>query len=379
MRIGVVAGEASGDALGASLMRAIRRHHPDAVFEGIAGPQMQALGARSLHPMEALSVRGYVEVLRSLPSLLGIRRSLVRHFLSNPPDLFVGIDSPDFNLGLEARLKRAGIPTIQMVAPTVWAWRANRLPKIRDAVNRVLSIFPFERPLFEKAGIPVTVIGHPLAQQIAVEVDHAAARTLLQLGNAAPVVALLPGSRLSELEYHAQMFIETAGLVRRHFPEAVFLVPLINSQTWNYFQKALDRCDGDAGFRMLRGHAHEALSAADGALVASGTATLEAALLKCPMVVTYRLSKLTAWIVRHRVKTRFISLPNIILDQPVVPEVIQEEATPETLSAKLVDMLQNETLRKSMTDAFRRMHQTLRVDSEQAIWEGVQQVLQHAR
>ncbi len=378
MRIGVVAGEASGDALGATLIEAVRMRYPEAVFEGIAGPRMQALGARSLFPMEMLSVRGYLEVLRALPALLSIRRQLIRHFLASPPDLFVGIDAPDFNLALEKRLKHAGIPTLQMVAPTVWAWRANRLPAIREAVSGVLSIFPFERPIFEGAGIPITDIGHPLAQQIPEQIDRAAARQGLALGEATPIVALLPGSRISEIEFHAQLFVDTAALLKQRFPHACFLVPLVNRRTRGLFEQVLQRAPVNLDIRVLEGQAHEVLSAADVALVASGTATLEAALLKCPMVITYRLSALTAWLVRRRATARFFGLPNIILNRDVVPEMIQEAATPEALAARLADILNDPAAQRAMVQAFVQLHHLLRTDSHQGILKGIAQALQHA-
>ncbi len=378
MRIGVVAGEASGDALGATLIEAVRMRYTEAVFEGIAGPRMQALGAHSLFPMEMLSVRGYLEVVRALPRLLSIRRQLIRYFLASPPDLFVGIDAPDFNLALEKQLKRAGIPTLQMVAPTVWAWRANRLPAIRDAVTGVLSIFPFERPIFERAGIPITDIGHPLAQQIPEQTDRAAARRTFGDGCATPIVALLPGSRISELEFHAQLFVDTAALLRLHFPQVRFLVPLINQQTRNLFEQVLRRAPQHLDIQLLEGRAHEVLAGADVALVASGTATLEAALLKCPMVITYRLSALTAWLVRRRATSRFFGLPNIILDQPVVPEMIQENATPEILAARLTELLTDPAARYAMVQSFERLHHLLRADSHQGILKGIAQALQHA-
>ncbi|MHB8353790.1 MAG: lipid-A-disaccharide synthase [Burkholderiales bacterium] len=378
MRIGVVAGEASGDALGATLIEAVRMRYPDAVFEGIAGPRMQALGAHSLFPMEALSVRGYLEVLRALPNLLWIRWQLIRHFLASPPDLFVGIDAPDFNLNLEKHLKRAGIPTLQMVAPTVWAWRANRLPAIREAVSGVLSIFPFERPIFERAGIPITDIGHPLAQQIPERLDRVAARQGLALGNAAPIVALLPGSRVSELAFHAQLFVDTAILLKRRFPQARFLVPLVNAQTRARFEQVLSRAPGDLDMAVLEGQAQEVLCAADVALVASGTATLEAALLKCPMVITYRLSALTAWLVRRRATARFFGLPNIILDEAVVPELIQEQATPAILAARLSQLLNDPAAQQAMVQSFERLHRLLHADSHQGILKGIAQALAHA-
>lgn len=377
MRVGVVAGEASGDALGATLIEAIRRRYPEAVFEGIAGPMMQSMGATSLFPMERLSVRGYLEVLRALPELLAIRRKLLRHFLDNPPDLFVGIDAPDFNLALEEKLKQAGIPTLQMVAPTVWAWRAGRLPGIRRAVNGVLSIFPFEKPLFEQAGIPVTYVGHPLASGIPEMRDSVAARRLLGLPEDRRLVALLPGSRMSELSFHAALFVDTAIRLQQRFPDVGFVVPLIDDRTRAVFQHALDCANERLDIRLVAGQARSVLTAADVALVASGTATLEAALCKCPMVITYRLSGLTAWLVRRKGLTRFVGLPNIILGEAVVPELIQEQATGPLLEHALAGLLENLERRQLMQQAFSRLHHLLRADSLAAILQGVERVLGH--
>ena len=378
MRVGVVAGEASGDALGVTLIEAIRMRYPDATFEGIAGPGMQALGARTFYPMETLSVRGYLEVLKALPALLRIRRKLIRHFLSRPPDLFVGIDAPDFNLALEKRLKQAGIPTLQLVAPTVWAWRANRMPAIRESVTGILSIFPFEKPIFEKAGIPITDIGHPLAQQVPEQIDRAQAREALGLPSGGPFIALLPGSRISELEFHARLFVETATMVGRRLPGARFLAPFIDARTRALFEAALGRVSDAPDVRMVEGRAHDVLAAADAALVASGTATLEAALFKCPMVITYRLSAFTAWLARRRGVSGFVGLPNIILNQAVVPELIQEQATPEALAESLVQLLRDEGRRDTMVAAFHRLHRLLRVDSHEGILQGVARALQDA-
>jgi len=320
VRIGIVAGEASGDYLGARLVAALRKRWPQIEFEGIAGPRMQAEGVHSLYPMEALSVRGYVEVLRHLPRLLGIRRDLARHFIAHPPTLFIGVDAPDFNLGLELRLKRANIAAVHCVAPTVWAWRKGRLPGIRRAVTALLAIFPFEPPLFKAAGIPTSYIGHPIAAELPDPPSRAAARELLRLPAQAPVIALLPGSRQSELHYHAALFIETARLLHQRMPELRFLVPLATRETHEMFQTAIWKAAaGELPITVMHGHATQALTAADLALVASGTATLEAALCGCPMVVTYRLSALTARLVRARKHLPFVSLPNILAGDWMVP------------------------------------------------------------
>jgi lipid-A-disaccharide synthase len=375
MKVGLVAGEASGDALGATLITALQSHDPAVLFEGIAGPKMMALGAQSFHPMEALAVRGLGEVLHALPRLLMIRRQLANHFLQNKPDLFVGIDAPDFNLGLEKGLKQAGIPTVQMVAPTAWAWRANRIPGIRESVSRLLCIFPFEKPFFEQHGIPTTYIGHPLIGQIPAEGKRQIARENLALSPDEKVLALLPGSRVSELEYHANLFVETAqDLVKRH-GSLRFLVPLVNQATQSVFEQALKNSPIKDCFTLTQGNAHEVVSAADLALVASGTATLETALLGCPMVVTYRISKLTAWWVSQSRTFRFVALPNIILDREVVPERLQEQATAQELSHCLGALLENPAACEEMRRSYREIRQVLSIDTQAALWQGVEATL----
>lgn len=375
MKVGLVAGEASGDALGATLMTALQSHVPDIQFEGIAGPKMQALGAQSFHPMEALAVRGLGEVLHALPRLLMIRRQLAGHFLKNRPDLFVGIDAPDFNLGLEKRLKQAGVPTLQMVAPTAWAWRANRIPGIRESVSRLLCIFPFEKPFFEQHGIPATYIGHPLIRQIPQSGNRGVARQHLGLSPDEKVLALLPGSRVSELEYHAELFVETAqALVARH-GALRFMVPLVNSATQEVFLQALKHSPIRECFTLTLANAHEVISAADLALVASGTATLETALLGCPMVVTYRISKLTAWWVAQSRTFRFVALPNIILDREVVPERLQELATVHELTQALSGLLDNPAAGEEMRRAYGEIRQVLSIDTQAALWQGVEETL----
>ncbi len=378
MRIGVVAGEASGDMLGEALMNAVRQRYPEAIFEGIAGPRMQALGARSLFPMESLSVRGYWEVLRALPRLLWIRWQLRRHFLRHPPDLFVGIDAPDFNLGLEKALKDECIPTLQMVAPTVWAWRAGRLPGIRAAVSGILSIFPFEAPIFEQAGIPLTYIGHPLVHRL-LPPNRAQARAALDPGWSGPWIALLPGSRISELDYHGRLFLETALRLQRDFPQHRFAVPLINAGTRACFQRLLrEPAYASLPVTVFEEDALRILAGAEVALVASGTATLEAALLECPQVLTYRLSGLTAWLVRRKGVKGFVGLPNIILGRAVVPEILQEQATPDRLAEELGNLLRDAERRADMRRSFQEVRQRLQADTVNALLQGVEGVLTHA-
>lgn len=360
MRIAVVAGEASGDALGASLIRALRARWDGLEFCGIAGPRMMAEGATSLYPMEKLSVRGYIEVLSSLRELLAIRRGLRRELLDNPPDLFIGIDAPDFNLGLETKLKAAGISTVHYVSPSVWAWRAERIPAIGRAVDRMLVMFPFEGPLYEKAGIPVSYVGHPLADEMPLEPDHAEARTQLRLGASGLPVALLPGSRLSELQLHADLLIDTAKELASRRPELRFFVPLATRETREYFEARLYAREAqELPIKILFGHARLALHAAEAAIVASGTATLEAALARCPMVITYRLSPLTYRMVMRKALLPYFGLPNILAGEFIVPELLQADATPANLAQALGNWLDNKEARERLRERFAQIHRSL--------------------
>ncbi|MGB9150707.1 MAG: lipid-A-disaccharide synthase, partial [Burkholderiales bacterium] len=286
MRVGIVAGEASGDLLGSLLIKALRARHQQIEFIGIAGPKMQTEGARTLFPMERLSVSGYsLEVLRRYREIVGIRKKLIAHFSADPPQVFIGVDAPDFNLGLEAALKARGIPTLHYVSPSIWAWRGERIHKIGASVSRMLTIFPFENALYEKQGIPVTYVGHPLADEIPLMPDKRAARAQIRMNHPSHVIALLPGSRENELNHHADLFIRAARLIHQQLPEAHFLVPLASRHTRKQFEAAVLRLEAqDVPLTIMFGHSHDAMEAADAALVASGTATLEAALLKCPMV-----------------------------------------------------------------------------------------------
>lgn len=380
MKIGIVAGETSGDLLGANLIKAVRRQVPEAEFVGIAGPRMQTVGAHSLFPMEKLAVRGYVEVLRHFRELLSIRKQLAQFFLSDRPSLFIGIDAPDFNLGLEAKLKAAGIPTIQYVGPQVWAWRADRMEGIKRAVSRVLTLFPFETELYERAGVPVSFVGHPLADSVPLQFDRAEARANMRVGRASPVIALLPGSRVSELHYHAQLFVDTAAALLRTHPEALFLVPLVSQPTRVLFEQALARSEINADqVRLMHAHAQHALACADAALVASGTATLEAALFKCPMIITYRLSKLSYYLMSRKMTLPFVGLPNVLANEAVVPEYVQDNATPEKLAQALASLLSDKDARSKMLDHFGRLHESLRQDNAERTAQAVVPYLRNAQ
>jgi lipid-A-disaccharide synthase len=370
--IGIVAGEPSGDLLGGALVRALVKRLPGARFVGIGGPQMLAAGVESLFPMGKLAVRGYVEVLRHYREIIGIRRSLKRHFLSARPDVFIGIDAPDFNLDLEGDLKAVGIPAVHYVSPSIWAWRGGRIRKIRRAVSRMLTVFPFEAEIYEKAGVPVTYVGHPLADMLASVPSREEARAGLRIPAGAPVVALLPGSRVSELENLADVFVETAERIAAAVGGVRLLVPLVNRQTRELFEAALyRRQSGELEIKLLFGHAHEAMAAADVVLVASGTATLEAALLQRAMVITYRMPRLSWWIMNSRRYQPWVGLPNILAGEFVVPELLQDAATPEALSGAVIDLLQDRDRRKAIEQRFARMAAELRHDAAERAAEAV--------
>ena len=360
----MVAGEASGDLLGSHLIGALREHFPEAEFVGIGGPKMQALGMQALFPMEKLAVRGYVEVLRHYREIVGIRNKLRDYFLAEPPDVFVGVDAPDFNLDLEMALKARGIPTVHYVCPSIWAWRGERIHKIKRAVSEVLTLFPFEAPLLERAGIGAHYVGHPLADILPEAPERQAAREQLRLQSNATVITLLPGSRQSELKAMADLFIQTAAQLAAKLPQAQFLVPLISRETREIFEAAIYRNHAfELPITVLFGHAHEAMAAADIVLAASGTATLEAALLQRPMVITYKMPKLSWAIMRRKKYLPYVGLPNILAGEFVVPEILQDEATPENLTQALLNLLGDEVVKQRLAAKFLDIHRQLRRDA----------------
>jgi lipid-A-disaccharide synthase len=364
--IGIVAGEASGDLLGSHLIRALKKRRPDIEFVGIAGPKMMAEGAKTLFPMERLSVRGYVEVIKHLPGLLKLRKELTQHFLNNPPDLFIGIDAPDFNFTLERNLKSKGIRTIHYVSPSIWAWRKGRIKKIKAAVSHILALFPFETAIYEEANIPVTYVGHPLADILPIDTNMTEARASLKLTNASHVIAMLPGSRQSEVKQLARLYVRTARLILNKQPAAKFLIPLVTKETRAIFQQAIyDDNAQDLPLQILFGHAHLAMEAADAVIVASGTATLEAALIKRPMVITYRMPALSWQLLKRMNYLPYVGLPNILAGRFVVPELLQHDATPEKLSEATLRLIEDKTLMAEIRDEFTRMHHTLRQNTEE--------------
>jgi len=381
----LVAGEASGDLLGADLITELRRHFPDARFAGIAGPRMIAAGMDSWYPAERLSVMGLVEVLRHLPELLAIRRDVCQRTLQQRPAAFIGIDAPDFNLGLERKLKRAGIRTVHYVSPSVWAWREKRAEKIGESADRVLCLFPMEPPIYAKHAVDARFVGHPLADAFALEPDQAAARRELGLPLDVPVLALLPGSRLGEIKRLGGDFLEAAAILKQHLPDLRIVAPMANAQCSAAFAALLR----DSGFgigdsikpalHLLSPESrisnpesplsHQAMIAADAVLLASGTAALEAMLAKRPMVVAYRLAPLTHWIVKTfgLLRTDVYSLPNILAGRRIVPELMQDDCKPDALAAALLPALRAHATRQNFSPEllaeFRRLHESLRGDA----------------
>ncbi|MFC6670034.1 lipid-A-disaccharide synthase [Marinobacterium aestuariivivens] len=376
LRIGIVAGEASGDILGAGLIEALRRRYPDLEVEGVGGDLMIAAGCRSLYPMERLSVMGLVEVLGRLPELLGIRRELARHFVETKPHLFIGVDAPDFTLGLEGRLREAGIRTVHYVSPSVWAWRRKRVLKIKSTTDLMLTLFPFEARFYEENDQRVAFVGHPLATRIPMEPDRDGAREGLGLPPDAEVVALLPGSRGGELKYLARPFLETARWLKQRRPELRFVLPAANEARMHQLHELVQDEFADLGVELMLKHSREAMQAADAILIASGTATLEAMLLKRPMVVAYRMAPLTHRILSRLIRSRYISLPNLLADAPLVPEVLQDEVRPEVLGPLLLRQLDDRAHGEGLQRRFADIHRQLNLDADERAAEAIVQLLE---
>jgi lipid-A-disaccharide synthase len=365
LRVGLVAGEASGDTLGADLINALRRCAPDTQFFGIAGPKMQAAGCETWEPAESLAVMGLFEIVRHLPRLLRLRTRARTLFLAARPDVFVGIDAPEFNLRLARDLRAAGIPTVQYVSPQVWAWRQSRARSIHESVDLVLCLLPFEKRFYDEHGMPAEFVGHPLADAIPMTVDRRAARRALGIDRDAQVVALLPGSRRAEVARLAADFAATACWLAAQRPQLVFIAPMASAVSREIFSQVLERHAPALKVQLIDSQAQTALIAADVVMVASGTASLEAALCKRPMVVVYRLGAMTAWILRRLklVKVRFFAQPNLLADRRVVGEYFQEEIVPESIGAELLMWLDDAERRSDLEQQFSRIHADLRRDA----------------
>lgn len=358
LRIGIVAGEASGDLVAAELMHAIKLVHPSVVFEGIAGRNMIAQGCKPIFNVEQLSVMGVVEVLHRLPELLSIRKGIRNYFQHNLPDVFIGIDAPDFNLNIEAFLRARGVPTVHYNSPTVWAWRKNRIYTIANAVSLMLTLFPFEAAIYERHKIPVRFIGHPLADSISKITDIKQIRNALEIDENAKIIALLPGSRLGEIKQLGPLFLQTALSCFRENPTLKFVVPLVNEACFSQFKHQCAVLPENFPLQIFTTKSHEVIAAADTVLVASGTATLEAALMQKPMVVAYRLNWLNYLIAKLLIRVPYFSLPNLVLNKAVVPEFFQQQATPDNLSRAVMQQLML-TKDAALFDDFRKIKEIL--------------------
>lgn len=375
LRIGIVVGEMSGDILGAGLMQALRARYPDAEFEGVGGPLMLAQGFHSHVPMERLAVMGLVEVLGRLRELVAIRRRLVRDFLDAPPDVFIGIDAPDFTLGMELQLRRAGIPTVHYVSPSVWAWRQNRIFKIAQAVDLMLTLFPFEARFYEEHQVPVCFVGHPLADQIPMQPDQTAARRALGLSPTGLKLAILPGSRAGEVQRLGEVFIATAQWLRTRLPELEYVIPAANEERRLQIQDILARLAPDLPVQITDGRSREVMAASDAVLLASGTATLEALLLKRPMVVAYRLAPTSYRIMKRLMKAPFISLPNLLAQRELVTELIQDRANPVELGKALLRHLRYEIDPDKLQREYSRIHEQIRRGASERAAEAILEML----
>lgn len=372
LTIALCAGEASGDLLGAHLIEALKQHRPDARFIGIGGPRMMAAGCQSLYPQERLAVRGYAEVIGRLPEILRIRRGLTAALTELRPDVFVGIDAPDFNLGVAEKLKAAGIPTVHYVSPSVWAWKRGRVQKIVKQVNQVLCLFPMEPPLYHEAGGQAVFVGHPLAQTLPLDADKATARATLKLDDNIPVFAVLPGSRISEIDYMTPVYLRVVQLMLRELPDARFIIPYATAAGRERLQHYLKQPEFEKlPVRLQTARTELACTAADAVLVTSGTATLEVALCKRPMVISYKISALTYQLVKRKIHVAHVGLPNILLGREVVPELLQHDATPEKLAAAMLDWYRQPEKVQALETEFVQLHHMLKQDTDRLAAEVV--------
>ncbi|MFC6439636.1 lipid-A-disaccharide synthase [Bowmanella sp. JS7-9] len=371
--IAIVVGETSGDILAAGLLRELKQRYPNATFSGIGGPRMLAQGFDSLFDMEELSVMGLFEVLSRLRRLLHIRKSLSKHFIANPPDVFIGVDAPDFNLGLELTLKQAGIKTVQYVSPTVWAWRQKRIFKIARATNLVLSIFPFEKAFYEQHQVPCEFVGHTLADQLPLQPDVAAARLHLGLPAQAAVLAILPGSRGNEVGLLSEPFFRAAALMQQQQPDLHILIPAANAKRRAQIEAVLAEVKL-SNVQVLDGQSREAMTAADAILLASGTATLEAMLCKKPMLVAYKFSPLTAMILRRLVKADYFSLPNLLAGKKLVQELLQEQVEPDRIATELSGLLAEP--QTALLAEFTAIHQQLKCNADVQAAQAIEKLLE---
>jgi lipid-A-disaccharide synthase len=362
LRVGIIVGEASGDLLGAGLISELQKQFPQLQFEGVLGPKLCALGGRQLFDMQRLAVMGIVDPLKRLPELLSMRRQLIKHFTENPPDVFFGIDAPDFTLGIEKALRKKNIKAVHYVGPSVWAWRQGRIKGIKKSVDLMLTLFPFEKDFYDKHGVPAVTVGHSLADSIPMEVDREAARKQLGL-NDAPTLAILPGSRMSEVSHMAALYLQAAQKLKQKLPHLQFVVPLASSKVAEKFHTIKDEVAPELEVTCIDGQAQCAMIASDAVLITSGTATLEAALVKRPMLVAFKAGWLSAAIVRRMYKLPYFSLPNIILGEHFVTELFQEQATVENIVPEVLKLFESKEYQAQVQKKFSTIHKALKKDA----------------
>ncbi|ABN73115.1 lipid-A-disaccharide synthase [Actinobacillus pleuropneumoniae] len=378
--IALVAGEISGDILGAGLINALKLHYPNARFIGVAGPRMIQAGCETLFDMEELAVMGLAEVVKHLPRLLKRRKQVIETMLAEKPDIFIGIDAPDFNLTVEEKLKASGIKTIHYVSPSVWAWRQNRVHKIARATNLVLAFLPFEKAFYDRFNVPCRFIGHTMADTIALKPNRAEACVGLNLDEAQRYLAILVGSRASEVGFLAEPFLKAAQILKQQYPDLQFLVPLVNDKRIAQFEQIKAQVAPELSVHILKGNARQAMIAAEASLLASGTAALEGMLCKSPMVVGYKMKAMTYWLAKRLVKTKYISLPNLLADEMLVPELIQDECNPENLAWYLGNYLADDAdhrkQRNELKQRFTELHKLIQCDADAQAAQAVVDVLE---
>ena len=374
LTIALVAGETSGDILGAGLIRTLKKHHPNIKFVGIAGPLMQAEGCQAWYEMDELSVMGIVEVLGRLRRILAIRRDITKRLIDLKPDVFIGIDAPDFNLSLEGKLKQAGIKTIHYVSPSVWAWKQKRVFKIKRNTNLILAFLPFEKAFYDKFDVPCRFIGHKMADDIPLEPDQTAMRQQLGIPVDCQCLALLPGSRHAEVTLLSEPFLKAAQLLRDKFPDLHIVVPLVNSKRRAEFEQIKAEIAPELKLQLFDGHAREAMIASNAAILASGTVALECMLAKCPMVVGYKMKAFTFWLAKKLIKTPYVSLPNILAGKEIVPELLQHDCTPENIANHVLPFLEGDNTELKAT--FLALHKQIRCNADEQAAQAVLDVLE---
>jgi lipid-A-disaccharide synthase len=373
LTVALVAGETSGDILGAGLIRALKKNHPNIEFVGIAGPQMQAEGCQAWYEMDELSVMGIVEVLGRLRRILSIRRDITQRLIQLKPDIFIGIDAPDFNLSLEGKLKQAGIKTIHYVSPSVWAWKQKRVFKIKRNTNLILAFLPFEKAFYDKFDVPCRFIGHKMADDIALNPNQHAMRQQLGIPLNSRCIALLPGSRHAEVALLSAPFLKAAILLRKRYPDLHIVVPLVNAKRRQEFEQIKAEIAPTLDVQLLDGHAREAMIASNAAILASGTVALECMLAKCPMVVGYKMKPFTFWLAKKLIKTPYVSLPNILAGKAIVPELLQQDCTPENITNHIISFLESDN--SILKETFLSLHNQIRCNADEQAAQAVIDVI----